>query len=171
MRCADYHMKLNTKSTFGNFSIVVEAEVDEAQRDILAGLGLLQVLQRSPASAAEKKLAGYEKRPSGFKRDSILFTEENALTLANTMSEPIEIAEGVKITPAITVSEYVPTEADVKMADERRAYARNGEKNTLDKLAAKVGFAGEVGDGKSENAPVEFLRAIRAWAKAQVADI
>lgn len=160
--------KLNTSSTFGNFAIVAEAEVDEAQRDILASLGLLQVLQRSPASAAEKKLAGYEKRPTGFKRDSIPFSEDNAETLALVMGEPIEIAEGVKISANITVSEYVPTEADVKMADERSAYALHSKAGNLEKWAKKIGFTGELGDGKAENAPVELLRAARAWVKAQL---
>jgi hypothetical protein len=167
----DNHMKLNTKSTFGNFAIEAEADVDEAQRDILAGLGLLQVLQRSPASAAEKAMAGYDKRPSGFKRDSIPFNPANAEKLTEALEKPIEIAKDMSISCAVAVSEYVPTEADVKMPDERAAYARNAKAGTLDALAEKVGFDGEVGDGTAENAPVEFLRAIRAWSKAQVAAI
>lgn len=164
-------MKLNTKSTFGNFAIEAEAEVSEAQRDALAALGLLQVLQRSPASAAEKALAGYEKRPSGFKRDSIPFSTDNADKLVAEMEKPIELEGAGSFAPTIVVAEYIPAEADVKMPDERKAYARNFGAGTLDKLAAKVGFSGELGDGTAENAPVEFLRAIRTWAKAQVAEI
>jgi hypothetical protein len=164
----DNHMKINTKSTFGNFSIEAEADVSDEQRDALASLGLLQVLQRSPASAAEKALAGYDKRPSGFKRDSIPFSEQNAETLEKALQAPISIADGVEdVECAVNVTEYVPTESDVKMPDERAAYARNAAQ--LPKLAAKVGYAGDVGDGSKENAPVEFLRAIRAWSKAQIA--
>ena len=148
-----------------------ETEVSQEQLEILGGFGLLQILQRSPMSKAEKALAGYEKRPAGFKRDSIPFNEENAGKLAKVLSEPIEIAEGNKVECVVNVTEYVPTEADVKMPDERAAYARNAKADTLDALATKVGFDGEVGDGTAENAPVDFLRAIRAWSKAQVAAI
>lgn len=165
----DNHMKLQTKSTFGNFAIEAEANVTDAQRDYLAGLGLLQVLQRSPASAAEKALAGYDKRPSGFKRDSIPFSEANAQTLADEMEKPISFGEDSGVEPiecSITVSEYVPSVADVKMTDERNAYARNASK--LQALATKVGYAGALGDGTKENAPVEFLRAIRAWTNEQL---
>jgi hypothetical protein len=161
-------MKLETKSTFGNFSIAAEAEVDDAQRDYLASLGLLQLLQRSPASAAEKAMAGYDKRPSGFKRDSIPFNTDNAAVLTQELEKPIKAEDGIApIECAVEVSEYVPAEADVKMNDERAAYARNGKQ--LEKLASKVGYEGALGDGTKENAPVEFLRAIRAWTKAQLA--
>jgi hypothetical protein len=167
----NHQMKLSTKSTFGNFAIEAEADVSNEQRDYLANLGLLQVLQRSPASAAEKALAGYDKRPAGFKRDSIPFSDDNAATLAKAMEQPIEFKEdGKSVIPAIecvvNVTEYLPTVADVKMTDERNAYARNAAK--LPALAKRVGYAGDVGDGTAENAPVEFLRAIRAWSKAQV---
>jgi hypothetical protein len=162
---------LKTKSTCGNFSVEAETDVTQEQLKILGGFGLLQILQRSPMSKGEKVLAGYDKRPAGFKRDSIPFNQENASKLAKVLSEPIEIAEGNQIECVVDVTEYVPTEADVKMPDERAAYARNAKADTLDKLAEKVGFDGEVGDGTSENAPVDFLRAIRAWSKAQVAAI
>lgn len=162
-------MKLNTKSTFGNFAIEAEADVTDEQRDALANLGLLQVLQRSPASAAEKAMAGYDKRPSGFKRDSIPFSKDNAETLTGELEKPIEFADGIAaISCAIAVSEYVPTEADVKMTDERNAYARNAAKQSLPALAKKVGYAGELGSGAGADAPVDFLRAIRAWSKEQI---
>lgn len=161
-------MKIETSSTFGNFSIVAEAEVSDKQRDALANLGLLQLLQRSPASSAEKAMAGYEKRPSGFKRDSIPFNEANAGTLTSEMQKPIKVGEGVDdLKVSVVVSEYVPAVGEVKLTDERKAYARNAKK--LPALAEKIGYAGEQGDGTEENAPVEFLRALRAWSKAQVA--
>lgn len=165
-------MKLNTNSTFGNFAITAEAEVSDAQRDVLASYGLLQLLQRSPASAAEKAMAGYDKRPAGFKRDSIAFSEANAEKLTAELQKPIKVEDGIAdLNVEVVVTEYVPTESDVKMPDERAAYARNGKAGSLPALATKVGFAGEVGDGTTENAPVEFLRAIRAYAKAQVAGL
>jgi ubiquitin len=161
-------MKLQTKSTFGNFAIEAEAEVSAEQRDYLANLGLLQVLQRSPASAAEKALAGYDKRPSGFKRDSIPFNEANAEKLIAAMEAPIEFKEnGEEVIPAIFCSvvatEYVPSVADVKMTDERNAYARHGKAGDLPAFAAKVGYDGQLGDGTKEGAPVDFLRAIKRF--------
>jgi hypothetical protein len=170
---SDTQMKLQTKSTFGNFAIEAEAEVSEAQRDYLANLGLLQVLQRSPASAAEKALAGYDKRPSGFKRDSIPFNEANAEKLIAAMEAPIEFKEnGEEVIPAISCSvvatEYVPSVADVKMTDERNAYARHGKAGDLQSFAKTVGYDGAVGDGVAENAPVEFLRAIRRYVNEQL---
>lgn len=179
MQCADYHMKIQYGSVFGNFKWSAVAEIPDALIPTLCALGALQVAQRSPSSAAEKALAGYEKRPAKFERKSIDFSEDNAAILAMQLEKmKVETGRTEKDEPVyadilaqVTVEQYEGSTADVVMKDERAAYARNGEKNTLDKLAAKVGFVGEVGDGKAENAPVEFLRAIRAWAKAQVADI
>lgn len=164
-------MKINTKSTFGNFAIAASADVSDEQRDALAALGLLQVLQRSPASAAEKALAGYDKRPTGFKRDSIPFNDENAFTLQAEMEKPLEIGEGIdKLSPAIEVSEYVPTEGKVLMTEERAAYERNASK--LEAFAKKVGYNGtDLGDGTKDGAPVEFVRAIRAYSRKLLAEL
>lgn len=168
-------MKIQYGSVFGNYKWSAEAEVPDALIPTLLGLGALQVAQRSPSSAAEKAIAGYDKRPKGFNRTQIPFSEAGAETLMdalrlmkvetgrNEKDEPIYAT----ITANVSVEQYVPTEADVKMNDERAAYGRNAEK--LDKLAAKVGYAGDLGNGKPADAPVEFLRAIRAWSKAQIA--
>lgn len=173
-------MKIQYGSIFGQFKWTAEAEISDELVAALVPLGALQIAQRSPSTAAEKELAGYDKRPEKFSRTKdINYSEANAKVLAKHLETvQVEIGRDEKDKPVyktfaatVVVEQHTPGEADVKMADERKAYARNGEKNTLAKLAAKVGFAGEVGDGKSENAPVEFLRAIRAWAKAQVADI
>lgn len=161
-------MKIETKSTFGNFSILAEADVTDEQRDALANLGFLQLLQRSPASAAEKAMAGYEKRPEGFKRNSIPFSQENADKLTAALEKPIGVGEGITdIEATVVVSEYVPTVADVKLIDERNSYVKFSAANRGAEVATKVGYSGELGDGTSENAPVEFLRAIRAWKMAQ----
>lgn len=172
-------MKIQYGSVFGNFKWVAESDIPDSLVPMLCALGALQVGQRTPSSTAEKALAKYEKRPTGFKRDSIPFSEENAEILAsNLRSMKVETGRNEKDEPIfatiiaeVVVEQYEGSTADVKMTDERNAYARNGAANKLSKLAEKVRFTGEVGDGKAENAPVEFLRAIRAWAKAQVADI
>lgn len=172
-------MKIKYGSVFGNFKWSAESEVSDELVSVLAPLGALQIGQRSPSTAAEKEMAGYEKRPKGFNRSTIPFSPEGAETLAKHLREmKVEIGRNEKDEPVyatlkanVTVEEYVPTEADVKMPDERAAYARNAKAEKLDALAEKVGYEGEVGDGTAENAPVEFLRAIRAWSKAQVAAI
>src|SRR5215475_14095992 len=71
-------MKITTPNTnFGFFGWKASAEVSQAMLELLAGLGLLQILQRSPATEAEKKLANYEKRPKGFQRSSIEHNKTN----------------------------------------------------------------------------------------------
>lgn len=103
-------MKVETKSVFGNFDIQVEAEIDnKALKEVVAPAGLLQIVQRSPASKAEK-LLGYpdaKKRPDKFERNSIPFNQENADALAKALSGEVEIAEGVKIVLTTIVSEHV----------------------------------------------------------------
>jgi hypothetical protein len=163
---------LKCNSTFGNYAWTAEAEVEDNVRDVLASYGLLQVLQRSPASAAEKAMAGYEKRPDGFKRGNIPFDATNAQKLAKFL-ESAEVETGrddkgkaVMVTPeiAVTVTEYVPEEGGTKFAAERRLYVAKAAK--LDKLAALVGYDGEVGDGTADGAPEAFLTAIRAWTRS-----
>lgn len=172
-------MKVKTNSTFGNYGWSAEAEVSDAQRDILASFGLLQILQRGPSTSAEKAMAGYEKRPEGFKRDSIAFGTAAATMLKNALeSAEIETGrddKGKAITAALNievmVEEYVPSEGSVpKLNDQRKIYAgKNGDATRLAALAAKVGYDGEVGDGTSANAPVEFLRAMREFERTVLA--
>lgn len=169
-------MQIKYGSVFGNFAWSATADVSDELVSVLAPLGALQLAQRSPSTAAEKVLAGYEKRPKGFNRNTIPFSEVGAETLAkNLRTIRLETGRNEKDEPVyaeikadVTVVEHVPSEADVKMPDERAAYARNAKADTLDKLAEKVGFEGEVGDGTAENAPVEFLRAIRQWSRDQL---
>lgn len=95
---------LNCESTFGNFKWVASVEVTEEVALTLASKGLLQILQRSPASEAEKKLAGYEKRPKDFERKMIPFNEANAQTLGEYLGAKHEIDEGVFIQPTLEIS-------------------------------------------------------------------
>lgn len=169
-----YTMKTyKAESQFGNFQWKAEAEVSEQMADVLAGLGLLWVLQRSPSSAAEKKMAGYEKRPDKFKRNSIPFNAENAELLRKALeSAEVEVGRDdkdkaitEKLEIAVSVEEYVPTVADVKMDDERNAYERNAA--DLKALADKIAYTGDLGSGKRDEAPIPFLRALNTWATAQ----
>lgn len=169
-------MQIKYGSVFGNYRWDAIADISDELVAVLAPLGALQIGQRSPSTAAEKEMAGYEKRPKGFNRNTISFSEVGAETLAKHLKTMrVEIGRNEKDEPVyasisadVTVTKYVPKETDVVMADERAAYARNAKADTLDKLAEKVGFDGEVGDGTAENAPVEFLRAIRQWSRDQL---
>lgn len=120
-------MKIKTSWAFGNFDISAEAEVVTAEpvgpvAQALLEKGLLQLLQRSPASEAEKALAGHtwpkgEKsgkplRPKKFNRSSIEFTEANATKLRGAFGTEVEVAEGVKLPFVITsVTEHVGGES------------------------------------------------------------
>lgn len=172
-------MQIKYGSVFGNYRWDASVEITPEQAALLAPLGALQVAQRSPSTAAEKEMAGYEKRPKGFTRTQIPFSTEGAEVLRKHQSVleiPIgEDANGkvqtVKLNATVGVEQYFGTEADVKMTDERNAYARNAEAGKLEQLAKKVGYTGDLGDGAAVEAPVEFLRAIRAWSKEMVKNI
>lgn len=170
-------MEIKYGSVFGNFRWDAIAEIPESLVPTLCALGALQVAQRTPSSNAEKALAGYEKRPAGFKRDSIDFSDAAAATLAKHL-ETMKVETGrdekdapifATIDAAVTVEKYEGSTADVIMKEERAAYARNakgeGKFKSLEALAAEIGYDGELGDGTAENAPVAFIRAIKDYSK------
>ncbi len=155
---------LNTKSTFGQFAVSYAADVTDAQRDILAAFGLLQVMQRSPSSAAEKALAGYDKRPKGFERDSIDYSDDAAAKLQAELEKEVEIADGQKISCEVEVVQNVREAKEPKFAYEQKLYkGKGGDADKLAALALKVGYDGEVGDGV--DAPMAFLIALNAFIK------
>ena len=159
-------VKFNT--TMGNFAVSAEGEVTDGQAEILSNFGALQVTQRVPFSNAEKRMAGYEKRPTGFKRNSIVYTEEQAAILESEVSKPIEIADGVTIQfDTVQVGEHVPNV--VKYARERAKYASKlADAVKLQALADAVEYTGELGDGTSAGAPIPFLEAIKSWIEANL---
>lgn len=167
-------MKIQYGSRFGNFKWIAEADIADALIPTLLQLGCLQLGQRSPSTAAEKEMAGYEKRPAKFERDSIDFSDEAAAILAKHLSAmKVETGRNEKDEPIfatieadVKVEKYEGSTADVKMLGERAAYGRHSA--DLADFAKLVGYAGELGDGKAENAPVAFLRAIKAYIDAQL---
>jgi len=158
---------LKAESTFGNFKWVAQAEVEDAVLEILANLGLLQVLQRSPASTAEKLMAGYgKKRPTDFKRSSIAFSEANAEILTKAMeAAELEVGElKVKLGIVAEVTEHIPGEgAEYKYVREKAQVAKKaGDEAKLLKLAEVVGYDEEDVELLTvEN--IEFLKAIRKY--------
>lgn len=164
---------IKAESVFGNYQWSAEVEVTPAQLITLAGLGLLQVMQRGPSTAAEKALAGYEKRPTGFKRDSIGYTKDGEAVLTKNLST-IEVKgegdEKFKLEPAVVVGEYVPTTSEPKFAREKKIVAGKTTITQLSALATKVSFEYEE-DTELTSENVEFLQAIKGYVDGLTAAI
>jgi hypothetical protein len=159
-------INLNCTSTFGNFRWTASASVTDEQAAILANAGLLQILQRSPASKAEKSLAGYEKRPESFERKQIPYSTENADALSEFLGEAVEIAEGVKITPTVKVEEHeIGAASQPKYADEKYAVQFHLDKGDfVEWMASKIDVKTTIEDAFS----VENLQAIKAVKIAMI---
>jgi hypothetical protein len=161
---------VNATSTFGNFKWIANCEVSETVRDVLADLGFLWVMQRTPSSNAEKALAGYEKRPTGFKRSEIEYSDESAARLTELLSESVEIADDISITPNVlsAVFHEIGKVAEPKYADEKKAVQRHIDaKDIVSWASDKVGYTGG-GDLDTNN--VEFLKAVKALKQRLLAE-
>jgi hypothetical protein len=162
--------QVNAESQFGNFKWFATAEVSDTQKDILADLGFLWVMQRSPSSTAEKSLAGYEKRPDGFKRSQIEFSDENAQALSKLLGMDAEIDKGVTITPNITKVEFyeIGAKAEPAYADEKKAVLRHIADKTIATWAMDtVGFSGE---GDLDVSNVALLKAVKEFKNRLLAE-
>lgn len=164
-------MNIKVQWVFGNFLVTAATTVETAEpvgklMGALAHKGFLQLLQRVPASNAEKALAGYDKRPAGFKRDSIPYTEDNALALAEAFGTSVEVEPADKekgiaavVLPfSITdVQEHVGSEggASRKMATEM------AERLTAPMYVA-LGIAEDADEATKIEACHRFLAALRA---------
>lgn len=169
---------LETNSRFGNFAWTATVEVTDEDLIHLANAGLLQILQRSPATNAEKVMAGYEKRPDNFKRSSIPYTPANEKQFAELMSQPIEseikdedgkVIHTLKFKPTV-VAEFheIGAAKELVYADEKKAVERHIKAgDALDWARDTVGYAGE---GKIDTENVELLKAIRAFKLKLIAD-
>jgi len=158
---------LKCNSTFGNFAWSASCDVSDEDMLTLANAGLLQILQRSPASRAEKVMAGYEKRPDKFNRSSIEFSDENAKTLATELGRSVEIAEGIEITPVVSATFHeIGGSSAPKFVEERQIVARHVAKGDLaDWASTKIKYAGDTVD--SDGQPTtEFLQAVKAFKTA-----
>lgn len=143
--------------------------MNNEQMIVLASAGLLQVLQRSPASRAEKVLAGYEKRPDKFERSSIDFSDANAETLANELSKAIEIADGMEIQPTV-VAEYheIGGTSQPKFVEERAIVARHVKAGDFAQwISDEVGFKATVEDAEK----TETLAAVKAYKQRRLTEL
>lgn len=167
--------KITTPNTnFGFFGWNAVAEVSMRVLLYLAGLGLLQLLQRSPATNAEKKLAGYEKRPKNFERSSIPFNDANKGVFASLMGAVVELVNGEEGKPDYWKESFTPgincwyhplgeTTAP-KFVEEIKIVKRHIESKDIEQWAKdKIGFQGNLGDKPEEN--TELLIAVKAFVK------
>lgn len=92
---------------FGQFDLVLRAEIADGQKEKLVELGLLYLVERTPSSQAEQKvfapLCRWQKtdngksykRPKGFERNSVEYTEEIAKQVrAAYESTPAKLGKG-----------------------------------------------------------------------------
>lgn len=160
-------MKTEASSRFGNFQWTATGEISDELVAILLPFAITQILQRSPSSNAEKAMAGYEKRPEGFKRDSIPFNEDNSLKLTEALeAADVEVGEGkdAKTIPlglTVEVTEYVPTVAESKFTEEKAIVDRHEKAGDKDAwLKNTVKFTGDASDEQA------VLVAVREFKKA-----
>ena len=161
---------VNAQSTFGNFKWFAKCEVSEAVLAILADLGFLWVMQRTPSSKAEKQLAGYEKRPKGFQRSEIAYSDDNAKLLQQLLGAKVEIADDIEITPEVlkVVFHEIGAGVEPKYADEKKIVQKHIDaKDIVTWNDSKIHFVGE-GDLDTEN--VEFLKAVKAYKQKVLAE-
>lgn len=148
-------------SVFGNFKWSASATLTDAMIDILLPLGALQVAQRTPSSLAEKLIAGYDKRPKGFQRNSLGFSEKAASVLKAQL-ESFEIADGVVLKcDSVEVVEYVPETAVPKYAEVKAMLALRESTEKWPTFLAALGFNEETShvDGEYNPALCEALAA------------
>jgi hypothetical protein len=165
-------MKTRISWTCGNYDPVVEIDapaielVTPSEQNCKDAVGILegfafQVLQRKPAGAWEKAVAGYEKRPSGFKRDSIPYSEEGV----EEMKRQFTIALGSGVTAKfIDAIEHVKGEvADSKFTEETEIASRHESAGDLEVwLEEKARYTGDT-HGEDGEFAMDMLRAVRAY--------
>lgn len=158
--------------TFGNFAIAIEADVEEKHEATLVELGLLQILQRTPSSNAEKALAGSAwptgkksgrpLRPKGFERSSIPFTEANVATIrGGAFGKTAEIAEGVSVPiRVVSVKEHVGGEASPMVRATAFVDLMLGEEGLAANMRKTFGRLGlEDAEDADRDALIEFAHA------------
>ena len=164
-----YMPTLTCESTWGNFGWIATCEVSQEELIILGNKGLLHILQRSPASNAEKELGDYEKRPENFLRSSIPYSEANGAVLAKHLGGAHEIDEDVAITPSIEVSFHeIGAGKEPVYKDEKALVAKHVAAGDFAQwMTDVIGYAATAADSEK----VEVLRAIRAFLKAKLAEM
>jgi hypothetical protein len=160
----------------GNFLVTIEADVTAEQQATLANFGLRWLAQRN--SNVDKILGGFDvgadgkaKRKESWTRNDAEYSAELAEKLAESYGT-LKAKDGEKeftLDTLVDVSENTREGSAPKLAKERTLYVKRGGEGKLSLVAEKVGYEGPIGDGTADGAPLEFLRAIKAWTDAQAA--
>lgn len=178
---------IEVASSFGNIAYTARLEVSETVEAALLKQGALRILQGKVSGQAEKELARYEKRPAGFKRTEIPWSEENGAILAKYYKGvKVEIGENEKEEAImeklgvfeVIVSEYVPLAGAAPVfkfeKDTLRLYLFEEDGKTERKLKdGSPRTAAAYAENRGLPLPtepweedVEFLKAVRAYMKA-----
>lgn len=150
-----------TTFTFGNFLVEVElsTEVPDALKPYVLD-GCTQKLQRKPASAVEKALAGYDKRPKGFNRGTeIPFSAKGVSLIEATFGE------AVSDVAIVSATEYIPSVGEIKYAREKAQIATSlAAGKTLEDITERIKFVGETtSDDDETEYSVAFLVAVKTF--------
>lgn len=157
---------------YGQFRVSAVANVSEELEASILRSGVLQVLQRGPATAAEKQFWGDKKRPDGFERDGIAFSDENAIKIAEGFGSEAVVKDetGTKLKMPFVISD-VSARPEAEKAEKKFAAAqkivkgKGGDPTRLGDLAEKVGFEYE-DESELTVENVEFLQAIDEYVNA-----
>jgi hypothetical protein len=166
-------MKVNTTTKYGGsakenrdgFKLDLTADLSDEQIREAAAIGLASIAYRAGANVINKALEVDSNSGAEFSDDAAERIQSALTNWAASDESPLK--GGFDL--AVNASRHVHgATQDVKMTDERNAYARHGKAGDLPAFAKTVGYDGAVGDGVAENAPVEFLRAIRRYVNEQL---
>lgn len=152
----------------GNIAVKAELALPEGLNPgvaTLAGEGLTQILQRKPSSAWEKVMAGYDKRPEGFKRNSIGYSAKSAEKLEELFNEALPAGVAVEF----TMTEHVAGEGNAKPskeAEELWTQVQGYPQERFAKACAQLGIDPEAGD---DEAGVKACHAYLVEAKRKAA--
>ena len=173
------NMKTEISWTFGNFDLtcVVAADVNGPAAERMLQFAATNILQRGPAGAAEKALAGYDKRPAGFQRNSIAYNEQRAAKLTELFTGKFNLNPDGEPEYALEyactgVSEHIVggSKQDLKYVEERKVCARHKD-DYENFLVNKIGTGVSYEHGTYDNPTTEVLAAIRAYVKAMTAGV
>jgi hypothetical protein len=120
----------------------------------MAASGLTQDLQRKPSSAWEKAEVGFDKRPSGFQRNTIAYSPESAERLIETFRKAL---------PPEAEVEFSTSEHEAGDREQSRAMATAmwAKVRDNDAMRANLGVAEDATDDEGVEACHAFLGGLR----------
>jgi hypothetical protein len=173
---------LSEETNYSSIGYKFGVEVTEAQRDVLASLGLTILSQRSPAATADKVLgyakgqtksdysrADYEKDNGGkWTRDAITFTPDNATAFEQILRDELANGKAKPFPMVVTGVNVFAKSTEGAMAEAMRSirmFEQLGHEAVMS-LAYKLGFVhDETTDLSTDN--VEWVAVVAKSLKTQ----